>query len=276
MESIRMAFIRQARRTIGIMAIAGLAAGITLHAQEKLGDATFVPSVGQAGKDVVWVPTPEPMVEKMLDLAKVTPQDFVMDLGSGDGRNVIAAGKRGARAVGVEYNPDMVALSQRLAKAAGVSDKVTFIQGDMYEADISKASVMALFLLPSNMLKLRDKFANLPPGSRIVSNTFTIEDWTPEEEITIEGDCTSWCRAMLYIVPAKVGGTWRMSDGELAISQTYQTVTAILKNGTQSTELRGKMIGEEIRLSGGGRELVGRVNGNRIEGKGWSATRVGS
>ena len=272
-----MALIRQARRTIGIIAIAGLVAGPTLNAQQApAGDPNFVPTVGQAGKDVVWVPTPEALVEKMLDLAKVTPQDFVMDLGSGDGRNVIAAGKRGARATGVEYNPDMVALSRRLAKEAGVADKVTFIQGDMYEADISKASVMALFLLPSNMLKLRDKFADLKPGSRIVSNTFTIEDWTPEEEISIEGDCNAWCRAMLYIVPAKVGGTWRMGDGELAITQTFQTVTAILKNGTQSTELRGKMVGEEIRLSGGGRDLVGRVNGTRIEGKGWSATRVGS
>src|SRR5262245_59846864 len=132
-----MAFIRQARRTIGIIAIAGLVAGPTLHAQQApAGDPNFVPTVGQAGKDVVWVPTPEALVEKMLDLAKVTPQDFVMDLGSGDGRNVIAAGKRGARATGVEYNPDMVALSRRLAKEAGVSDKVTFIQGDMYEADI--------------------------------------------------------------------------------------------------------------------------------------------
>jgi SAM-dependent methyltransferase len=272
-----MAFIRQVRRTIGIIAITGLVAGITTHAQQPAeGQATFVPTVGQAGKDVVWVPTPEPMVEKMLDLAKVTPQDFVMDLGSGDGRNVIAAAKRGARGVGVEYNPDMVALSNRLAKEAGVTDKATFIQGDMYEADISKASVMALFLLPSNMLKLRDKFANLRPGSRIVSNTFTIEDWTPEEEVTIEGDCSAWCRAMLYIVPAKVNGTWRMGDGELAISQTFQTVTAVLKNGAQSTELRGKMVGEEIRLSGGGRELIGKVNGNRIEGKGWSATKVGS
>jgi SAM-dependent methyltransferase len=275
-----MAFIRQTRRTIGIIAVAALVAGPVLSAQQAAapaqGNPTFVPTVGQAGKDVVWVPTPEPMVEKMLDLAKVTPQDFVMDLGSGDGRNVIAAAKRGARGVGVEYNPDMVALSNRLAKEAGVADKATFVQGDMYEADISKASVMALFLLPSNMLKLRDKFADLRPGSRIVSNTFTIEDWTPEEEVTIEGDCTSWCRAMLYIVPAKVAGTWRTGDGELAISQTFQTVTAVLKNGTSSTELRGKMVGEEIRLNGGGRELVGRVNGNRIEGKGWSATKAGS
>src|SRR5829696_6772237 len=115
---------------------------------------TYEPTPGQAGKDVVWVPTPQELVEKMLDMAKVGPQDIVMDLGSGDGRNVVAAAKRGARAYGFEYNPDMVALSRRRAEEAGVADKATFIQGDMYEADISKATVLALFLLPSNLDKL--------------------------------------------------------------------------------------------------------------------------
>ena len=136
--------------------------------------------VGQAGKDVVWVPTPPETVERMLDVAKVTPQDYVMDLGSGDGRNIIAAAKRGATALGVEYNPDMVELSKRNAAAAGVAGKATFVQGDMYEADISKANVMALFLLPSNMVLLRPKFFNLAPGSRIVSNTFGMEGWTAD------------------------------------------------------------------------------------------------
>src|SRR5829696_8412186 len=137
----------------------------------------FEPVVGQAGKDVVWVPTPPELVEKMLDIAKVTPRDYVMDLGSGDGRNIIAAARRGARGVGVEYNPEMVALSQRNAAAVGVADKAQFVQGDMYVADISKANVMALFLLSSNMLQLRSKFFNLAPGSRIVSNTFSMEGW---------------------------------------------------------------------------------------------------
>ena len=141
----------------------------------------YEPKVGQAGKDVVWVPSPESTVEKMLDVAKVTSQDFVVDLGSGDGRNVIAAAKRGARALGVEYNPDMVELSKRNAAKAGVGDKATFVQGDMYAAEFQQATVLALFLLPDNLLKLRDKFAALKPGTRIVANTFGIEEWTADE-----------------------------------------------------------------------------------------------
>src|SRR5688572_16747954 len=180
--------------TIAVVLTASIA-----FAQQK----PFEPQVGQPGKDVVWVPTPEEMVKKMMELGEVTPQDYVIDLGSGDGRNVIAAAKRGAQALGVEYNPDMVALSKRLAKEAGVPEKAQFVQGDMFQADISKATVLALFLLPSNLLQLRSKFADMRPGSRIVSNTFSIQDWTPEKTETIS-DCSSWCTAMLYIVPAKV------------------------------------------------------------------------
>ena len=164
----------------------------------------FAPTIGQEGKDVVWVPTPQGLVEKMLDMAKVTPEDYVVDLGSGDGRNVIAAARRGARSLGVEYNPDMVELSRQSAASAGVGDKATFVQGDMYEADISKATVLALFLLPHNLEKLRSKFADLPPGTRIVVNTFAIPGWTADETQRIEGDCMSWCTALLYIVPAKM------------------------------------------------------------------------
>src|SRR5262245_43490893 len=170
----------------------------------------YEPSVGQPGKDVVWVPTPAELVEKMLDMAKVTPQDFVMDLGSGDGRNVIAAAKRGARAVGVEYNPDMVALSRRNAAREGVSDKATFVEGDMYTADISQASVMALFLLTENLNRLAPKFLDLKPGSRVVINGFGFDGWDPDETARAEGDCGSWCTAHLFYVPAKVEGTWHL------------------------------------------------------------------
>jgi SAM-dependent methyltransferase len=107
--------------------------------------AGYQPRMGQPGKDVVWIPSPPDMVEKMLDMARVTPSDFVIDLGSGDGRNVIAAARRGARAMGVEYNPDMVELAKRAAAAAAVDDRATFVQGDMFEADISKATVLVLF-----------------------------------------------------------------------------------------------------------------------------------
>ena len=163
----------------------------------------FKPESGQPGKDVVWVPTSPALVEKMLDLAKVTSNDVVMDLGSGDGRMVIAAAKRGARAIGVEYNPKMVELSRRLAAEAGVADRATFIEGDMYAADISKATVLALFLLPENLRKLEPKFRALPSGTRIVVNTFGIPDWHAEVTEQVSEDCMSWCTAMLYRIPPK-------------------------------------------------------------------------
>jgi tRNA A58 N-methylase Trm61 len=163
----------------------------------------FKPAVGQPGKDVVWVPTSPEVVEKMLDMAKVTATDFVIDLGSGDGRMVIAAAKRGARAMGVEFNPDMVRLSRERASEAGVADRATFVEGDMFEADISKATVLALFLMPENLRRLEPKFRALPAGTRIVVNTFGIPDWTPETTETIGENCTSWCTAMLYRVPPR-------------------------------------------------------------------------
>jgi ubiquinone/menaquinone biosynthesis C-methylase UbiE len=163
----------------------------------------YKPTVGQEGRDAVWVPTSPELVEKMLDMAKVTKDDFLIDLGSGDGRMVIAAAKRGARALGVEFNPEMVKLAQQLAKEAGVSDRATFVQGDMFEADISKATVLALFLLPENLKQLEPKFRALTPGTRIVVNSFGVPGWTPDETETIAGDCQSWCTAMLYRVPPR-------------------------------------------------------------------------
>ena len=159
----------------------------------------YEPIEGQAGKDVVWVPTPLVLVEKMLDMARVTPRDFVMDLGSGDGRNIIAAAKRGARALGVEYNPDMVELSRRNAAREGVADKAQFVQGDMYEADLSQATVLALFLLTENLNRLVPRFLEMKPGSRIVVNGFEIDDWKFDETGRSEGDCMSWCTAYLYM-----------------------------------------------------------------------------
>ena len=166
----------------------------------------FTPKVGQEGKDVVWVPTSPELVEKMLDLAKVTADDFVVDLGSGDGRMVIAAAKRGARALGVEFNPDMVKLSRQRAAEAGVADRATFVEGDMYEADISKATVLALFLLSENLERLEPRFSALPPGTRIVVNTFAIPGWKPQATEVITENCTSWCTAILYRVPPRVQG----------------------------------------------------------------------
>jgi len=161
-------------------------------AQAQKAPATFEPSVGQEGKDVVWVPTPQALVDKMLDMAKLTPQDFLMDLGSGDGRTVITAAKRGSRATGIEYNPDMVELSKKNAAAAGVTDKATFMKADLFETDLSKAQVITMFLLPTINMKLRPKLLDLKPGTRIVSNTFTMEDWAADDTKSIGGECTSW------------------------------------------------------------------------------------
>ena len=224
--------------------------------------------VGQEGRDVVWVPTPHVTVDKMLDAAQVSPQDFVIDLGSGDGRNIIAAAKRGARGRGVEFNPDMVALSKRLAAAEGVSDKAEFVEGDMYEADISQGTVFAIYLLPANMNRLAPKFLTLKPGTRIVANTFTFDEWEPD--VRQEGDgttCSSWCEAILWIVPAKVSGTWTMPAGTLALTQAYQRVFGTLStNGSSVPLVNAKMLGDEIQFIVGGFSFGGRVNGNTMQG----------
>src|SRR5690348_16548402 len=171
---------------------------------------TYEPYEGQAGKDVVWVPTRPALVQRMLDLANVTERDFVVDLGSGDGRMVIAAAKRGAQALGVEYEPEMVALARRNVAAAGVAERAQFIEGDMYQADFSKATVLALFLLPANLRRLSPKFLALAPGTRIVSNTYRIDGWDEETYSELGGECLSWCTALLYLVPAKADGVWRL------------------------------------------------------------------
>jgi precorrin-6B methylase 2 len=239
--------------------------------------ATFEPTPGQAGKDVVWVPTPPELVEKMLDMARVTPQDFVIDLGSGDGRNVIAAAKRGARGIGVEYNPDMVELSRRKAQEAGVSDRATFIEGDMYQADISKATVLTLFLLTSNLDRLAPKFLTLTPGTRIVNNTYNVTNWEADASETIEGTCGSWCTAHLNIVPARVAGTWRLGSEDLVLTQEFQKVSG--KLGAKS--ITGRLNGDQITLKTSDLEYKGNVTGDRIQGtaivdgktQSWTATR---
>ena len=149
------------------------------------------------------MPTPYTLVEKMLDMAHVTPRDYVIDLGSGDGRNIIAAAKRGARALGVEYDAQLVTISRRNAAAQGVADRARFVRADMFEADISEATVLALFLLPDNLERLKPKFERLKPGTRIVTNGFPIEGWAVKEIGKVERDCDGWCTAYLYVVPGR-------------------------------------------------------------------------
>ena len=265
------------RRRLGAAALIAVLAMTAASAQTAAPAAQqkpFEPQVGQGGKDVVWVPTPQALVEKMLDMAQVTADDVVMDLGSGDGRNIIAAAKRGATAIGVEYNPDMVALSRSGAAAAGVSDKATFIEGDMFTADISKATVMALFLLPNNLERLRDTFMNLRPGTRMVLNTFGIPEWDADARETIAGDCVSWCTALLYYVPAKIAGTWASTIGTLQLTQSYQMVMGTRGDQGATVSVTGRLRGTSLTIDAGGQTLTGTVTGDRIDGQGWSATRV--
>lgn len=237
------------------------------------------PMVGTPGKDVVYVPQPAEVVDHMMDIGKVTARDFVIDLGSGDGRNVIAAAKRGARALGVEFNPEFVEYSKRAAAAAGVADKASFVQGDMFEADISQASVLALFLLTDNLNKLAPKFLAMKPGSRIVSNTFKISKWEPDETKRANAQCTLWCEIHLYIIPAQAGGKWRLPQGELVLEQSFQMLSGTLTQGGKTVAVeQGRLRGDSISFVAGGVRYQGRVMDKRMEGTiqgggKWSATR---
>jgi SAM-dependent methyltransferase len=270
------------RRWAAALVILFFAAGSI--AQDKSAES-YQPEVGQDGKDVIWVPTPQALVDQMLNLAKVTSKDYVIDLGSGDGRTVIAAVKRGARALGVEYNPDMVALSRRLADEAGVGDKARFVKGDIFETDFSAASVVTLFLLPDLNVKLRPKILDMKPGTRVVSNSFTMEQWQPDQTANVSKDegCESYCTAYLWIVPAKVAGTWRVGDGELTLNQEFQMISGLLRTGGKAISITGgRLHGEEIRFSAGGALYTGRVRGDAIDGtvksggraSQWKAQRV--
>ena len=252
------------RRSLMTLALTLAVAGAYGQAQPK---QSYEPTVGQEGKDVVWVPTSQTLVDKMLEMAKVTPRDFLIDLGSGDGRTVITAAKRGTRALGIEYNPDMVALSKRNAEKEGVSDKAEFMKADLFESDFSKATVITMFLLPDINLKLRPKILDLKPGTRIVSNSFTMGDWKADETATVSEGCNSYCTAYLWIVPAKVGGRWQLPDGELTLKQSYQMVTGTIKSAHVTAQITGgKLKGDQISFRAGGSQYTGRVNGDTIEG----------
>jgi len=265
------------RRPWSVAAAILIGAGALAHTQE--------PFVGQEGKDVVYVPTPPEMVERMLDLAGVTPQDFVIDLGSGDGRIVTAAARRGARALGIEYDEGLVALARRLTAEQGVADKAVFLQADLFESDFSEATVLTTFLLSDVMLRLRERIFNLTPGTRLVSNSFTMEGWRPDQTDSIDG-CTTWCTVHLWVVPAKVGGTWRLRDGDLVLKQDFQklsgTLTMRTSGATPMPIADGRLRGDEITFTAGGAVYSGRVSGRAMKGTidaggptaGWTADRV--
>jgi hypothetical protein len=270
--------LHRMRQVLLTLFLAVLAATASARAQPAKSE--YKPQVGQEGKDVIWVPTPQALVDKMLDMAKVTPKDYVIDLGSGDGRTVITAAKRGAKALGIEYNPDMVELSKRNAAKEGVSDRASFAKADLFESDFSDATVITMFLLPGINIRLRPKLLDLRPGTRIVSNSFTMGEWAADEEGTVKNGCASYCTALLWIVPARVEGTWQLPQGELALTQTFQMVSGTLRSGNVSMPItNGRLNGDQISFSAGGNHYTGYVNGNVMEGKvgsgsPWKASRT--
>jgi hypothetical protein len=229
---------------------------------QAAGQKPYEPQVGQSGKDVVWVPSPDLLVQKMLDMAQVTPADFLMDLGSGDGKTVIAAAKRGVRAMGIEYNPDMVELSQRRAKEAGVTNMTTFMKADIFETDFSKATVITLFLLPDLNLKLRPTLLKMKPGTRVVSNSFTMGEWEHDDIAEVPNPCTSWCTARLWYVPAQVGGRWNVGTQTLTLNQTFQMLSGTLGTAT----VAGRVKGDEVTFTAGGRTYTGKLSGTSLQG----------
>ena len=212
---------------------------------------SFEPKSGQAGKDVIWVPTPEEVVEAMLNMASVKAGDKLVDLGAGDGRIAIAAAKRGADATGIEFNPDMVALSQRNAARAGANAK--FIQGDIFASDFSDADVVTMYLLPALNERLRPQLLDMKPGTRVASHQFTMGNWKPDERQRIGGH-----DALFWVVPAKVGGTWQVAyaspqapeELRMELKQTFQELEGSARWGSDQVQVGDlKLVGEDIRFT---------------------------
>ena len=236
-------------------------------AQDRPAGDEYQPTVGQAGKDVIWVPTEQALVEMMLDVARVRPDDFVIDLGAGDGRTVIAAAKRGARARGIEYNPDMVELSTRNAKSAGVGERVEFINGDIFESDFSQATVITMFLLTEINLKLRPKLLDLRPGTRIVSNTFAMGAWIADQIVVADKNCEHYCVAHYWVVPAKIAGRWQSERGEFEFKQSFQMISGSIKTERGVIEIDdGRLEGVRLSFTAGDTKYIAYLKGDRIEG----------
>ena len=239
----------------------------------KAAAADYQPVQGQAGKDVIWVPTPEGLIEKMLTTAKVSSQDKVFDLGAGDGIIAItAARKYGAQSVGIEYNPDMAQFARRKVAEAGMTDKVKIITGDIFQEDFSSATVVTLYLMPHLNLKLRPILLKMKPGTRVVSHAFNMGDWEPDERIADQH-----ARAYFWVVPAQVEGSWLMSglDGgpmRLNLSQSFQQIGGTLNRGGQSFALLGaRLSGDELKFQFVTPDkkvntFSGRLEGQRLTG----------
>ncbi len=280
---------RQLQRGVypGLLALLVAAAGLL---QTPPATAQPPPTIGQVGKDVPWVPTPDELVNTMLGMAAVTPEDLVIDLGSGDGRTVIAAARLGARAIGVELEPGLVELSRRRAREAGVAELTEFVETDLFDYDISPATVITMFLLPELNYRLRPTLFTLEPGTRIVSNTWDLRGekdnpdalgWRADEVVVLD-PCPTWCTSLLWIVPARVQGAWRLGPGELRLDQQFQMLTGSLRVDGRTMPIEvGRLRGTEISFRVGATSYTGRVRGTTMTGVArtpngavdWNATR---
>jgi len=247
------------------------------HAQDTT-PQTYQPTVGQAGKDVVWVPTPQALVDEMLDIAQAKPGEYLIDLGSGDGRTVITAARRGLTALGIEYNPDMAELARRNARQAGVEKSASFHTGDLFEADLSKADIITMFLLPTINEQLKPSLLDLKPGTRIVSNSFTMGDWQADQRSVVEDNCQSYCTALLWIIPARVEGDWKLGKQTLRLTQHYQMLSGTLGDAVLSD---ARMNGNAISFSVGNTRYAGTVKDGTMTGRSegsqsgtWSASKL--
>ena len=265
-----------ARRRAVLMSLCVLALSAPLVAQDfpQFGDELYRPRLRQPGKDVMWLPTPDAMVTRMLQATKTTRADIVYDLGAGDGRIPIAAAKEfGAKAVGIEYDKDMAALARRNAERAGVVDKVTIVQGDIFAEDFSQASVVTLYLLPDLNQQLRPQLLRMKPGTRVVSHLWDMGEWEPDDTLH-----AGESEAFVWIVPAQVGGRWTLSEntdrweGELDITQQFQRVggTLTIRGATQpllGAYVQGATLGFTfVAPDGGVRSVRVRVDGDNLSG----------
>jgi SAM-dependent methyltransferase len=260
----------------GVLAVAQTGAAAARDRTECERD--FQPQVGQSGKDVIWVPTPDEQVQRMLQMAQVTPEDVVYDLGAGDGKIAIAAGKLGARAVGIEFNPAMARFASCMVEAEGVSDKTRIVQGDIFKEDFSRATVVTMYLLPELNLCVRHRVLAMRPGTRVASYQFGMGDWKPDETLGMYGS------AFLWIVPARVDGVWALRDGSKApitidLAQTFQSISGTVGSGAvQQPLVDAALRGDQLRFTygddrGGTRRFSGTVRGDRLAGTLQDGTR---
>jgi SAM-dependent methyltransferase len=226
--------------------------------------------------DVIYIPTPQPIVDRMLDIAQVKPGDYMIDFGCGDGRMVVSAAKRGARGYGVDIDPARIKEANENARKAGVTDRVEFKIANLFEEDLSKADVMAMYLLTDINLRLRPKILDtMKPGARIVSHSFDMGEWEPELRDTVDHK-----NVFFWIVPAKVQGKWQVEDEQkytLDLDQKFQMVSGKANIGGKPANVSGRLSGAEITLTvdagGTKQQLKGKVDGNQIVGTNWKATR---